>query len=92
MKPNVINSLFDRLSKIIKNDQQYPLTRVGHLLVASTASIKDIEQYYEHYPPIIDIVELGAALEYEGSSHHAEVIAQIKYKLQQLSVMLPDII
>jgi hypothetical protein len=91
MKPTIINDLFDRISKVLKNDQQYPYQRVGKLIVDSTSRVRNIESYYSSYPPLIDIIELGAALEYEGSSYQDEIIRQIKYKLQELKAILPDV-
>lgn len=91
MKHTIINDLFDRISKVLRNDQKYSYERVGKLIVDSTHRIRDIEQYYTRYPPLVDIIELGAALEYEGSVYQDEIVRQIQYKLQELKVILPDV-
>lgn len=91
MTDAVINDLYDRLSKILKNDQQYPHTKVGGLIVSATSMRRGIEAYFDAYPPLLDIAELGAALEYEGSSHHDELLTQISYKMSQLRMLLPDV-
>ena len=91
MKTHIINEIYDRISKILKNDQKYPYVTIGSLIVSSTTARRDINYYFDAYPPLLDIAELGASLEHEGSDYQAEIIEQIKYKMQQLRKMLPDI-
>jgi hypothetical protein len=91
MNNRVINDTYDRISKILKNDQKYPYNTVAGLIIKCAAGISRVDDYYAQYPPLLDIVELGAALEYEGSGHHDELIRQIHYKMRQLKALLPDI-
>lgn len=91
MKNIIINNAYDRISKILKNDQHYPYSVLGKLMIECMVAIDKIDQYYEKYPPLVDIAELGAALEYENSKYQDEIIKQIRYKMQELKVLLPDI-
>ncbi|MDB5167831.1 MAG: hypothetical protein JWO55_89 [Candidatus Saccharibacteria bacterium] len=90
MENRHINELYDQISKVIKNDQKYPYKKMGELIVASANRFKNIEYYYAKYPPLLDVVELSASLEYEGSAHHDEMVRQIKYKMNELMNLLPD--
>lgn len=90
MNPIVINDAFVDLSKIIRNDYKFSNLEIGKRICAVVAKIKFIEKYFEAYPPLVDISELGAALAYEGSSHQNELLQQIKYKLSELKPLLPD--
>jgi hypothetical protein len=91
MENRHINELYDQISKVLKNDQKYPYKKMGESIVASTNRINNIEYYYSAYPPLLDVIELSAALEYEGSAYHDEMIRQIKYKMSELKNLLPDI-
>jgi hypothetical protein len=86
-----INDLYIRLSKTLKNDQKYPYSKIGALIVACTSGKRDINEYFEAYPPLVDVAELGAALEYDGTSQPEELLTQIHYKLRQLAELLPDV-
>lgn len=87
----MINTMYDRIVKILKNDQKYPSTKVGALIGGVAADAPNIETFFAEYPPLLDIIELGAALEYEGSGHINQIIEQIRYKLSELRKILPDI-
>lgn len=91
MKDTIINDLYDRLSKILKNDQKYTYEKIATLLSSCVADISHINSYYEYYPPLVDIMELGAALEYVSSEYKSATIQQIKYKMLELKRLLPDI-
>jgi hypothetical protein len=86
-----INDAYDRISKLLKNDQQYSYDILGGLIVEYMTSLSEINQYYEKYPPLLDVVELGAALAYEGTRYHEEIMKQIKYKMQELKALIPDV-
>lgn len=91
MKNTAINDIYDRISKVLKNDQKYSYTKMGDLIIKYANGMDSINQYYEKYPPLLDIIELGAALEYEGSEHPDEIVRQIRYKMSELRNILPDI-
>jgi hypothetical protein len=91
MENRHINELYDQLSKLLKNDQKYPHKKVGESIVLSASRIENIEYYYSTYPPLLDVIELSAALEYEGSIYSDEMLQQIKYKMTELKNLLPDI-
>jgi hypothetical protein len=91
MKNTVINDIYDRISKILKNDQKYTYSKMGALIITYITSINSIDGYYQNYPPLLDVVELGAALEYEGSEYPDEIVRQIRYKMSELKHLLPDI-
>lgn len=91
MQNHIINDIYDRISKILKNDQQYPYRTMGRLIIDCIRDVQNIEYYYDTYPALVDVAELGASLEHEGSDYQKEIIAQIKYKLRQLHATLPDI-
>lgn len=91
MHDTIINGTYDKIAKILKNDQQYPFTVIGKRIISCAAALSDIEQYYEKYPPLLDVIELGASLEYEGSTHQSEIMKQIQYKMAELRTLLPDI-
>lgn len=91
MTDAAINDLYNQLKKTLKNDQKYPYSKMGALIVASTSSKRDIDAYFKAYPPLLDVAELGAALEYGGGKHTDELMTQINYKLRQLSELLPDV-
>lgn len=91
MQDEFINDLYNHLSVIVKNDRKYSYTEMGAMIIKKTHAARGIEYYFQNYPPLIDIAELGASLEYEGTTHHQDLIKQIKYKLQELKTLLPDI-
>lgn len=91
MKDTIINDIYDHISTILKNDQQYSYGILGGLIVEYTIGLDEINQYYDKYPPLLDVAELGAALEYEGSGYHEEIMKQIKYKMRELKTLLPDV-
>lgn len=91
MEHDDINTIYDRISKILKNDQKHSYKTMGQLIVNLFSGRADIERYYDLYPPLLDVAELGANLEHVEANHGREVIDQIKYKMQQLLVMLPDL-
>lgn len=91
MENIVINDTFDRISKILKNDQHYTYKQMGALIIAHIATIDNIDYYYQNYPPLLDVAELGAALEYEGTAYQDEIIKQMRFKLSELRKSLPDI-
>lgn len=91
MEHDDINAIYDQISKILKNDQKHPFKKMGSLIVGCTIVRNDIEWYYEKYPPLLDVAELGASLEHEGGEYQKEIIEQIRYKMQQLRTLLPDI-
>lgn len=91
MKHAFINDIYDHISTILKNDQQYSYDILGGLIVEYTIGLAEINQHYDDYPPLLDVVELGAALEYEGSNNREEIMKQIKYKMRELKALLPDI-
>jgi hypothetical protein len=91
MKYASINDIYDRISKILKNDQKHSYNVLGGLIVECTIVLDEIDQYYTKYPPLLDVAELGAALEYEGSEYHDEIIKQINYKMRELKGLLPDV-
>lgn len=86
-----INDTYDRIAKILKNDQQYSYKVVSEKIVSSVSKLNNIDRYYEKYPPLLDVIELGASLGYEGSGYQAEIIKQIQYKMSELRMLLPDI-
>lgn len=87
----IINDTYDRISKILKNDQKYTYLEMGEFIIAHTSTIENIESYYAKYPPLLDVAELGAALGYEGTDYQEEIIKQMKYKMSELRRLLPDI-
>lgn len=91
MTDAAINDLYSQIRKTMKNDQKYPYSKMGALIVASMSSKRNIDAYFEAYPPLVDVAELGAALEHGGGKHNEELIEQINYKLRQLAELLPDI-
>jgi hypothetical protein len=91
MEHDDINAIYDQISKVLKNDQQYSYKKMGELIITCTSTRDNIEQYYDRYPPLLDIAELGASLEHTGTAYSREVIEQIRYKMQQLLSLLPDI-
>lgn len=91
MEDTLINDIYDRISKIIKNDQKYTHQKMGKLVIACLTSVAVAESLYANYPPLLDISELGAALEYEGSSHQESILQQMHYKMTELKALLPDI-
>lgn len=64
---------------------------MGEFIIACTSAINNAEMYYVKYPPLLDVAELGAALEYEGTVYQGEIIKQIRYKMSELRKLLPDI-
>jgi hypothetical protein len=91
MHNTIINDIYDRISKILKNDQKYPYETMGGLITTCTSGVGDIESYYRTYPALVDIMELGGSLEHTDANHQIEIIRQIQYKMQQLRKALPDI-
>jgi hypothetical protein len=91
MEHDDINYIYDQISKILKNDQKYSYKIMGGHIVACTNARQDIGRYFAKYPPLLDVAELGASLEHEGSGYEKETIEQIRYKMQQLLSMLPEI-
>ncbi|MDB5187179.1 MAG: hypothetical protein JWM07_651 [Candidatus Saccharibacteria bacterium] len=91
MQDVIINDTYDRISKILKNDQKYPYKKMGDLIATYVHALDNVESLYSRYPPLLDVVELGAALGYEGSAYQEEIIKQVKYKLSELRRLLPDI-
>lgn len=91
MNNAIINDLYDRLSKILKNDQKYSNKVIAGLIVTCLTAQRDIDQYYSHYPPLVDVAELGAALEYAGVEYQDSTLQQIKYKMAELRTLLPDV-
>lgn len=87
----IINDIFDQLSKILKNDQKYSFEQMGGFITAYMSNVKNVESFYVKYPPLLDVAELSAALEYEGSGHKDAVVQQIRYKMSELKHLLPDI-
>lgn len=86
----LINDTYVDLKKIVRNDYKYTFLELGQRIVEKIGAIKDINIYYDAFPPLVDIGELGAALAYEGSSHHDELLRQINYKLSELKLILPE--
>lgn len=91
MEHDEINDIYDRISKILKNDQKYSYKTMGDHIVKCTSVHSNIEEYYDKYPPLLDVAELGASLEYEGGGYQKEIIDQIHYKMKQLHKLLPDL-
>jgi hypothetical protein len=91
MNNTIINDIYDRLSKILKNDQKYPNNVIAELIVTCLTAQQDIDQYYMQYPPLVDVAELGAALEYASAAYQNDTLQQIKYKMAELRTQLPDI-
>lgn len=91
MENTTINNLYDRISKILKNDQKYTYTEMSARITASTSTLNDVESYYTTYPPLLDVIELGAALEYNGANYQEQMIEQMKYKMFELKKLLPDV-
>lgn len=91
MEHDNINDIYDRIAKILKNDQKYPYETMGSHIVGCTIVRDDIDMYYDRYPPLLDVAELGASLEHEGTDYQKEIIEQIRYKMQQLRKLLPDV-
>lgn len=87
----VINDTYDRISKLLKNDQHYTYKQMGEFIIACTSSIDNAEMYYAKYPPLLDVAELGASLEYEGTAYQDEIIQQMRFKMSELRPLLPDI-
>lgn len=87
----VINDIYDQLSKILKNDQKYSNNVIATLIVKSISTQPDINHYYATYPPLLDVAELGAALEYASLEYQADTLRQIRYKMSELRQLLPDI-
>lgn len=87
----VINDIYDQLSKILKNDQKYSNSVIAGLIIRCIGSQSDIGLYYAAYPPLLDVAELGAALEYASPEYQAATIQQIRYKMSELRQLLPDI-
>ena len=90
MEHNDINTIYNQISHILKNDQKYSYAVIGSRIVGCTTVRSDIEQYFNRYPPLLDIAELGASLEHEGSAFERELMEQIQYKMQQLRAELPE--
>jgi hypothetical protein len=91
MNNAVINDIYDQLSKILKNDQKYSNSVIARLLVKCIGAQSDINIYYAAYPPLLDVAELGAALEYASGEYQTDTIQQIRYKMSELKHLLPDI-
>ena len=91
MKDTIINDLYDRLSKILKNDQKYSYATIGELISGCIENVEHINSYYDQYPPLVDILELGAAIEYASIEYRQESLQQIRYKMLELKKLLPDI-
>lgn len=91
MKKIIINDTYDRITKILKNDQRYSYAKISALILQCVESIHDINHYYEQYPPLLDVIELSASIGYPGSGHQAELMQQIRYKMQELRHILPDL-
>ena len=91
MQDEYVNDLYNRLSVIVKNDRKYSYSEMGEMIIKNTHAAPGIEYYFQTYPPLIDIAELGASIAYEGTRHHDDIVKQIKYKLQELKSSLPDI-
>jgi hypothetical protein len=91
MEHETINDIYIRIRRILKNDQHYPYTVVGQRIVGYLTTLREANRYYDSYPPLLDIAELGAALEYEGTVQPTAIIDQITYKLAELKKILPDI-
>lgn len=87
----IINDTYDRISKILKNDQHYTYKQMGEFIIACTSAIDNAEMYYTKYPPLLDVAELGASLEYEGTAYQDEIIKQMRFKMSELRKLLPDI-
>jgi hypothetical protein len=91
MKDIIINDLYDRLSKMLKNDQHYSYKVVAERIAACIADIQQPEMYYVSYPALLDIAELGASLEYAVPGYEDQIVQQIRYKLRELKSQLPDL-
>lgn len=91
MEYSSINDIYDKISKILKNDQKYDYAAMGSRIVGCTIVLDDINFYYAKYPPLLDIAELGASLEHESHTYQVEMLAQIKYKMTELRKILPDV-
>lgn len=91
MQDVIINDTYDRISKILKNDQKYSYKKLADLIAMHVHALENLESLYSQYPPLLDVVELSAALGYEGSAYQDEIIKQVKYKLSELRQLLPDI-
>jgi hypothetical protein len=91
MENVLINDLYDRLSKILKNDQKYSYKEMSEFIIACASEQPDIETIYAKYPALLDIIELGAALEHGAADYQEHIRKQAQYKLSELKSALPDI-
>lgn len=73
-----VQIIISRLDEILRNDNSAPADQLGSYIVGATIARDDIEQYYQQYPLLEKIAELGADLETLGGTRHAdEVLTEI---------------
>lgn len=76
---NEAQRIISRLDEILRNDNNDSADQLGSYIVGATLVRDDIEQYYQQYPLLERIAELGADLETLGGTSHAdEVLAEIR--------------
>ena len=69
-----ITSIIERIEDILDNSRNETADMLGSYIVGATFVRDDIEQYYEKYPLLEGIAELGAELETLGGSEHAGIV------------------
>ncbi len=82
---NEIQAIISRIQEILLNRNKEPLDRLGSYIVGATIVRSDIDYYYDKYPLLEEVAELGADLETLGGSEYAtKVFAEIKEKFRLL--------
>jgi hypothetical protein len=80
-----INKIIERIEEILLNPANEPIDMLGSYIVGATIVRDDIGRYYEKYPLLERVADLGADLETLGGSKHADgVLREIKIKFEEL--------
>lgn len=84
MNSELLNIII-RLESILQNSQNEPADMLGSYIVGATLVRDDIKQYFNEYPLLERVAELGADLETLGGSPYAdEVLAEIQQQFDAL--------
>ena len=85
MVNNAIVEVVNRIEDILKNPKDEPADTLGSYIVGATLVRDDIEQYFEKYPLLENIAELGADLETQAGTEYAkDILAEIENKFRVL--------
>ena len=91
MSSSEIQLIVARIDEIIRNKGSKPLDQLGSYIVGATLTRDDIESYYEAYPSLEKVADLGADLETLADTEFAEqVFSEIKAHLDVLKLEIQE--